>query len=210
MDWRQSMTLRRLISAVLVLLGVLAVHTATVLAQEKEKAKAAPAAAATPSLEAFKIGPEDMLAITVWKNEAMSRIVPVRPDGMITLPLIDDIQAAGLTPMELRDVLAKKLVEYMPAPDVSVIVTDVRSFKVSVMGEVVRPSRYDLKSWTTVLDVLAQAGGFNQFAARSRIVILRPNGKTMTRIGFNYNKVVAGGAENENIYLQPGDIVLVP
>jgi polysaccharide export outer membrane protein len=202
------MTLRRLISAGLVLLGVLAVHTASVPAQEK--AKAAPATGATPSLEAFKIGPEDMLAITVWKNEAMSRTVPVRPDGMITLPLIDDVQAAGLTPMELRDVLAKKLVEYMPAPDVSVIVTDVRSFKVSVMGEVVRPSRYDLKSWTTVLDVLAQAGGFTQFAARSRIVILRPSGKTMTRIGFNYSKVVSGSSENENIYLQPGDIVLVP
>jgi len=171
------------------------------------KAGAAPSASA---LEQYLIGPEDILAVTVWKNDAMSRVVAVRPDGMISLPLLDDVQASGLTAMQLRDVLTKKLSEYMPSPEVSVIVNDVRSFKVSVMGEVARPARYELKSWTTVLDVLAQAGGFNQFANRSKIVILRPNGKTMTRVPFNYNKVVASGGEEENFYLQPGDIVLVP
>src|SRR5262249_375548 len=114
---------------------------------------ASPSNGAAP--DAYRIGPEDMLQITVWKNEAMSRIVPVRPDGIITLPLLHDVQAAGRTPMELRDDLAKKLVEFMPAPEVSVIVTDVRSFKVSVIGEVAKPARYELKSWTTVLDVLA-------------------------------------------------------
>ncbi len=179
------------------------------MAWAQQPAKPAPAAAST-LLEAFKIGPEDVLAITVWKNDAMSRTVQVRPDGKISLPLLDDIEAAGLTPMQLRDILAKKLAEYIPNPEVSVIVSDVRSFKVSVIGEVARPGRYELKSWTTVLDVLAQAGGFNQFSARSRIVILRPNGKTMTRIPFNYNKVVSSGGEEENLYLQPGDIVLVP
>jgi len=169
---------------------------------------ASPSNGAAP--DAYRIGPEDMLQITVWKNEAMSRIVPVRPDGIITLPLLHDVQAAGLTPMELRDDLAKKLVEFMPAPEVSVIVTDVRSFKVSVIGEVAKPARYELKSWTTVLDVLALAGGLNQFAARNRIVILRPDGKTMQRIPFNYNKVIGAGGEDENIYLRNGDIVLVP
>ncbi|HEY3066276.1 MAG TPA: polysaccharide biosynthesis/export family protein [Methylomirabilota bacterium] len=173
-----------------------------------------PGKAGTPTgasaIEQYLIGPEDILAVTVWKNEAMSRVVAVRPDGMISLPLLDDVQASGLTAMQLRDVLAKKLSEYMPSPEVSVIVNDVRSFKVSVMGEVARPARYELKSWTTVLDVLAQAGGFNQFANRSKIVILRPNGKVMTRIPFNYNRVVASGGEEENFYLQPGDIVLVP
>ena len=176
-------------------------------AQQPAKPPLEPASA---PLEEFKIGPEDVLAIAVWKNEAMSRVVQVRPDGKISLPLLDDIEAAGLTPMQLRNILAKKLAEYIPNPEVSVIVTDVRSFKVSVIGEVVKPGRYELKSWTTVLDVLAQAGGFNQFAARSRIVILRPNGKTMTRIPFNYNKVVSSGGEEDNFYLQPGDIVLVP
>jgi len=179
----------------------------TAAAPTPAKPGTAPSASAS---EQYLIGPEDILAVTVWKNEAMSRVVAVRPDGMISLPLLDDVQAAGLTAMQLRDVLAKKLAEYMPSPEVSVIVNDVRSFKVSVMGEVARPARYELKSWTTVLDVLAQAGGFNQFANRSKIVILRPNGKTMTRVPFNYNKVVSSGGEEENFYLQPGDIVLVP
>ncbi len=158
----------------------------------------------------YRIGPEDMLQIAIWKNEAMSRTVPVRPDGMISLPLLNDVKAAGLTPMELRDLLIKSLAEYMPTPEVSVILTDVRSFKVSVIGEVAKPARYDLKSWTTVLDVLALAGGLNQFAARSRIVILRQEGKTLQRIPFNYNKVTSAGGEHENIYLRNGDIVLVP
>jgi polysaccharide biosynthesis/export protein len=217
----------RILSATAILLVSL---VGLVAAQQPAKPPAAaPAAPATPAktaatppsakagapasasaLEQYLIGPEDILAVTVWKNEAMSRVVAVRPDGMISLPLLDDVQASGLTAMQLRDVLAKKLSEYMPSPEVSVIVNDVRSFKVSVMGEVARPARYELKSWTTVLDVLAQAGGFNQFANRSKIVILRPNGKTMTRVPFNYNKVVASGGEEENFYLQPGDIVLVP
>ena len=161
-------------------------------------------------LDAYRIGPEDTLQIVVWKNEAMSRTVPVRPDGMISLPLLNDVQAAGLTPMELRDVLMKKLTEYMPVPEVSVILTDVRSFKVSVIGEVKTPGRYELKSRATVLDLLAQAGGFNEFAARNRIVILRPEGKTMKRIPFNYNKVISAGGERENFSLRPRDIVLVP
>jgi len=157
--------------------------------------------------DAYRIGPEDVLHVSVWKNEAMSRAVPVRPDGKISLPLLNDVEAAGLTALELREVLTKKLAEYMPSPEVSVIVTEVRSFKVSVIGEVARPGRFELKSWTTVLDVLALAGGFTQFAARSRIVILQPDGKTMKRIPFNYNKIAG---EQENFYLRNGDIVLVP
>jgi polysaccharide export outer membrane protein len=161
-----------------------------------------------PALEEYRIGPEDSLLVTVWKNEPLSRTVPVRPDGMISLPLLNDIQAAGLTPMELREIITRKLAEYMPAPEVSVIVNDVRSFRVSVIGEVAKPARYDLKSWTTVLDVLALAGGFNEFAKRNRVVVLRPNGKGMKRIPFDYYK--AAGGEQENFYLRPGDIVLVP
>jgi polysaccharide export outer membrane protein len=167
----------------------------------------APAPGAVKDYE-YKIGPEDVLNISVWKNDALSRALPVRPDGMISLPLLNDVQAAGLTPMELRDVLIKKLVEYIPAPEVSVMVTDVKSFKVAVIGEVGKPGRFELKSRTTVLDLLAEVGGFNQFAARGRIAILRPEGKKFNRIPFNYNKAIAG--EQENFYLQPGDIILVP
>ena len=157
--------------------------------------------------DAYRIGPEDMLQISVWKNEAMTRTIPVRPDGKISLPLLNDVQAAGLTALELREVLAQKLGEYIPSPEVSVIVSDVRSFKVSVIGEVARAGRFELKSSTSVLDALALAGGFTPFAARSRIVILRPAGTTMKKIPFNYNKLA--GAQ-ENFYLQNGDIVLEP
>ncbi len=170
---------------------------------------AAPAAVAEqPLVERYRIGAEDVLHISVWKNEAMSRTVPVRPDGKISLPLVNDVTAAGLTPLELRDVLTKKLTEYIPNPEVSVIVTEVRSFKVSVIGEVTKPARLELKGATTVLDALALAGGFTQFASRQRIVVLRADGKSMKRVPFNYSKVIA--AEQENFYLEPGDIVLVP
>jgi polysaccharide export outer membrane protein len=158
----------------------------------------------------YRIGPEDVLQILVWKNEAMSRTVPVRPDGKISLPLLNDVQAAGLTSMELRDSLLKKLVEYVPNPEVSVIIVEIHNFKVSVIGEVPRPGRYELKSATTVLDILALAGGFNQFSARARLFILRPTGKTMTKVPFNYNKAVTTEGEQENFYLRPGDIVVVP
>ncbi|HKN46678.1 MAG TPA: polysaccharide biosynthesis/export family protein [Candidatus Polarisedimenticolia bacterium] len=157
----------------------------------------------------YRIGPEDVLEISVWKNEAMSQTVPVRPDGKISLPLLNDVQAAGMTPMELKESLAKMLSEYMPNPEVSVIVREVRSFKVSVIGEVAHPGRYELKSRTTVLDVLAQAGGFTEFAARSRIVILRGGDKRVEKIRFNFNKAVNDGAVG-NVDLRPGDIVLVP
>lgn len=157
--------------------------------------------------EAYRIGAEDLLQVSVWKNEALTRTVPVRPDGKISLPLVNDVQAAGLTALELRDVLTRKLAEYMPNPEVSVIVSDIRSLKVSVIGEVAKPGRYELKSWTTVLDVLAMAGGFTQFASRSKIIILQQDGATMKRIPFNYNRIAG---EQENFYLRSGDIVLVP
>jgi polysaccharide biosynthesis/export protein len=157
--------------------------------------------------DSYRIGPEDALQISVWKNGDMSRTALVRPDGKISMPLLNDVQAAGLTALELRDVLTEKLKDFIPNPEVSVIVTDVRSLKISVIGEVVRPGRYDLKSWATVLDALALAGGFTQYASRSKIVILHPEGATMKRIPFNYNKVAG---EQENFYLRSGDIVLVP
>jgi len=161
------------------------------------------------NVEEYRIGPEDVLQISVWKNDNMSRTVSVRPDGMISLPLLNDVQAAGLTPPELRKLLIKRLTEYMPDPDVSVIVQEVRFFKVSVIGEVAKPGRFELKSRTTVLDVLAQAGGFKDFASRAKIVVLRPEGNTMKRISFNYNKAISDG-QAENFYLRPGDIVVVP
>ena len=162
-----------------------------------------------PDVSDYRIGPEDVLDISVWNNTAISRTVPVRPDGKISLPLLNDVQAAGLTPMQLRSVLIKKLGEFIPAPEVSIIVREVHSFKVSVIGEVKKTGRHELKGRTTVLDVLALAEGFGEFAARGRIVVLRPAGEHMKQIPFNYNKVLNNGGM-ENFYLQPGDIIVVP
>jgi polysaccharide biosynthesis/export protein len=187
--------------------GLLVVSSLTAVAPAGAQAPPAGAVNRTEAPDAYRIGPEDVLQISVWKNDAMSRAVPVRPDGKISLPLLNDVQAAGLTALELREFLTKELAGYMPNPEVSVIVTDVRSFKVSVMGEVAKPGRFELKSWTTVLDVLAMAGGFTQFASRSRILILHPEGKGMKKIPFNYNKI---GGDQENFYLHNGDIVMVP
>jgi polysaccharide export outer membrane protein len=128
---------------------------------------------------------------------------------MISLPLINDVKAAGLTPAQVRQEVARKLSDYVPSPSVSVIVNDVRSFKVSVLGEVIRQARFELKSPTTILDVIALAGGFNQFAAPARIIILRRDIDGRERIPFNYNKVMQGATE-EIVYLQPGDIIFVP
>lgn len=158
----------------------------------------------------YRIGPEDVLDISVWNNSAISRTVPVRPDGKISLPLVNDVQAAGLTPTQLRSVLLKKLAEYVPSPEVSVIVREVHSFKVSVIGEVKKTGRHELKGRATVLDILAMAEGFGEFAGRGRIVVLRPEGKTMRQIPFNYNKVVSNNGALENFFLQPGDIIVVP
>jgi polysaccharide biosynthesis/export protein len=158
----------------------------------------------------YRIGLDDMLDIVVWNNTAVSRVVPVRPDGKISLPLLNDVPAAGLAPSELREALAKRLADYMPTPEVSVIVREVRSFRVSVIGEIRIPGRYELRTRTTVLDVLAQAGSFTDFASRSRIFVLRLNGATLKRIPFNYSKVIAADGEHENFVLRPGDIVVVP
>jgi polysaccharide export outer membrane protein len=194
---------RRILGVVTVLL------VSAVWARAEEPPRAAqPGALAVPG--DYKIGPEDLLDVAVWNNTAISRAVPVRPDGKISLPLLNDVQAAGLTPMQLREALAKKLTDYMPTPEVSVIVKEVHSFKVSVLGEVKKAGQYELKSRTTVLDVVALAGGFTEFAARSRIVILRPNGTTVKRVSFNYNKAIAPDAAPEDLFLQPGDVVVVP
>jgi len=160
--------------------------------------------------EEYRIGPEDALQIFVWKNETLSRLVSVRPDGKISLPLLGDVQAAGQTARELRETLVKRYVDFIASPEISVIVNEVKSIKVSVIGEVPKAGRYELKSRTTVLDMLAMAGGFGQFASRSRIFILRPEAGKMKRIPFNFNKAVSEGGEQENFYLQPGDIVVVP
>jgi polysaccharide export outer membrane protein len=175
-------------------------------------APAAPAAAPARSVEsadAFRIGPEDVLDVQVWKNEELSRVVPVRPDGMISLPLVNDIRAAGLTAVELRQAITQRLSEYVPSPEVSVMVREVHSVKVAVLGAVRMPGHYEVKSSATVLELIARAQGLTEFADRGRIVVMRQNGAETTRIPFNYRKV-AEGSEQDNFYVRPGDIIVVP
>jgi polysaccharide export outer membrane protein len=181
----------------------------------------APAATVAPSINVesailtdandYRIGPEDLLDISVWKNPELSRTVPVRPDGKVSLPLVNDIQASGLTPTALRQQLIERLSEYIPAPEVAVIVREVHSMKVAVVGSVKTPGRYELKSAATVLEMIALAQGFTDFAARDRIVILRQEngGGDTKRIPFNYRKVAAGD-EQANLVVQAGDIIVVP
>jgi len=171
------------------------------------------AQAQSPPTEAgaeYLIGPEDVLDVAVWNNTEITRTVPVRPDGKISLPLLNDVQAAGLTPMQLRDVLVKGLESYIPSPTVSVIVREIHSFKVTVIGEVKTPGRYELKSRSTVLDVLAMAGGLSQYAARGRIVVLRHDGVTARELPFPYDKLTGKNAGSENFCVKPGDVILVP
>lgn len=158
----------------------------------------------------YVIGSEDTLSVVVWKNEALSKTVPVRPDGKISLPLLNDVQASGYTAMQLREELTKKFTEFMPAPEVSVTVTSPSSFKVSVIGQAASQGRFTLRSRLTVLDLLAQVGGFKDNASPAKVVVLRLEGKSFKRLPFNYYKVLLAGGEAENFLLLPNDIVLVP
>lgn len=163
---------------------------------------------------AYVIGPEDVLDISVWKNPDISRTVPVRPDGKISLPLLNDVQASGLSPMQLRDALTKTLTAYIPEPAVSVLVREVHSFKVTVIGQVKTPGRYELKDRATVLDVLALAGGPTDYADRNRIVVMRHDQSSSVQIPFPYDRVMtkpaAKGDAPDNFCVMPGDVILVP
>jgi polysaccharide export outer membrane protein len=173
--------------------------------------KQAQAATAAVDPATYVIGADDLLNINVWKETEISRSVEVRPDGKISLPLVGEIQAAGLEPMQLQKQIADKLQSYIANPEVTVIVQEVKSKKFNVIGEVQRPGTYALSNPTTVLDALALCGGFRDFAKQSKIYVLRVNGDgSRQRIPFNYKRVVKGKSFDENVQLQSGDTVVVP
>lgn len=161
--------------------------------------------ASPAALPEYKIGVDDLLDIAVWNVAELQKTVPVRPDGNVSLPLVNDVLAAGLTPMELRDQLTKKLALFIKNPDVSVVVREIRSLKVSVIGQVRAPGRYDIKSPSTVLDAIALAGGLTEFAGRRNITVLRSS----QRFNFDYEAAVNSRA-NSNFSIKAGDIVVVP
>ena len=185
----------------------------------KDVAKAAqPAATDTPAPrvanvrpDSYIIGTDDMLSINVWKEPEMSRAVPVRPDGMISLPLLGEIKARGLTPVQLEEEIDDSLKKIMSDPQVTVIVTQVNSLTFNVMGQVNRPGYFPITRPLTVLDAIALCGGFRDFAKQKKIYVLRtgPDGKQQ-RLKFNYKEVIKGQNMAQNIQLQPRDTLVVP
>ena len=159
----------------------------------------------------YLIGPDDMLTVNVWKEPEISRGVPVRPDGKISLPLIGDLSASGRTPVQLQNDIRERLLKYLSDPEVTVIVQEARSQKFNIIGEVERPGSYLLSKPMTVLDAIAVAGGFREFAKTTKIYVLRldPAGVGI-RLPFNYKKVVNGGGLDKNVKLEPLDTVVVP
>jgi polysaccharide export outer membrane protein len=158
----------------------------------------------------YKIGPQDMLRIDVWKEPDISRVVPVRPDGKITLPLVNDVQASGLTTTQLAAKIAEGLKKYITSPQVTVGVTEINSRKVFVSGEVAHPGAFPLLPNMTVLQALSTAGGFTQFAREKKIYILRMEDGRQVKHPFNYKDAVSGKNVEQNIMLQGGDIIVVP
>jgi len=158
----------------------------------------------------YKIGPQDVLIINVWKETDVSREVPVRPDGKISLPLLNDVDAAGLTPMQLANSLTESLKKFISSPQVTVIVKEINSRRVYVIGEVVRAGTFPLLPKMTVLQIVSSCGGFTQFANPKKIYVLRTKDGKQTKIPFNYKEVISGKNTGQNIELQPGDTVVVP
>jgi polysaccharide export outer membrane protein len=185
-----------------------AAGSATAAEPETAEPEAAAPVSAVVDAGYFQIGPEDVLDIQVWKNDDLSRVVPVRPDGRISLPLVNDIMAAGLTPTELRAQITERLEPFVPSAEVSVIVREVNSFKVSIVGAVRMPGTYEVKSAATVLDIIARAQGLNEFARRGDIVVHRTTAGTTTQMDFHYDRVAEG--RDENLSVLRGDIIVVP
>jgi polysaccharide biosynthesis/export protein len=158
----------------------------------------------------YVIGPEDVLDISVWKEPDFSRAVPVRPDGQISLPLLGDIKAAGLTPSQLAVLITGMLHKYVTQPQVTVIVNQINSRRVYVLGEVNRPGPVSMVPGMTVLQALSSAGGFTQFAKPKGIYVLREENGKEVRYPFNYKQAIRGESVGQNIILKPGDTVVIP
>lgn len=171
----------------------------------------APAAVqGVPLPEGYVIGPEDVLNIQFWRDDQMSSDAVVRPDGKITLRLINDVHASGLTPDQLRETLLKAAAKFLEDPAVTVIVKQINSRKVMVIGEVAKQGPQPLNGPLTVLGAIAQAGGFTDYADKEKILIIRVEGGKQIPRRFNYQEVVEGRKLEQNILLMPGDIVTVP
>lgn len=192
-----SVVTRKIISPILIALGLYI--SASAMAQQT-------------TFSEYRIGPSDVLSINVWQQEDLSRVVAVRTDGYITYPLLGDVRVEGMTPNELRDHIAIELEQYVNimVSEVTVSVDEINSYTVSVLGEVKTPGRFSFQSQVTVLDVLAEAGGFTAFASSRDVTILRNENGVTKRIPFDYRRVMEGRSTPQQMTVYPGDIIMVP
>lgn len=172
--------------------------------------KPAPVAPAAALSSDYRIGLDDSLTISVWKEPELTSAVVVRPDGMITLPLLNDVRVVGLQPIELQQMLTERLKPFVSDPQVTVVVTAIKSRKVYLVGQVTKQGQYPLEGGETILQLLASAGGMGPFAKPDSIYILRTESGKQVRIPFKYKKALQGHSVKEDVPLVPGDVVVVP
>ena len=169
----------------------------------------APAAAAVAAPDSYVIGPSDVLTITVWKEPTLSGTILVRPDGMISLALLGDIQASGLTPLQLADQITMKLKKYIQEPNVSVVISQIHSKVIYLLGEVVKRGPVEMTPGMSLLQAIASAGGLTDYANKKKIYILRSESGAQRKIPINYKEALQGGG-SPDLVLKPGDTIVVP
>jgi len=201
------MTALRQVGLGMTIVGVLAAGAVACASRQLSPPPPDPA----PHEREYRIGVTDILRINVWRNEELSVEVPVRPDGKISVPLLDDVEADGLTPPELKEVLTRDLAEFITAPDVTVIVVQMNSRFVSVLGGVKQTARVPLTRDLRVLEAIASVGGFDTFAQKGDVRIVRRGADgAETEYRFDYHAYIKGNAPGTNIVLQNGDTIIVP
>lgn len=197
--------------AAFMIFGAAGTKAQSTSSQTAEPAAGAQTLPATVEVDpAYKIGPQDVLRVDVWKEPEISRAVPVRPDGKITLPLLNDVQAAGLTPQQLAAKISEGLKKFITSPQVTVGVTEINSRRVFVTGEVTRPGAFPLLPNMTILQALSSSGGFTQFARLKNIYVLRMEDGKQVKHPFNYKDAISGKHPEQNIMLEGGDVIVVP
>jgi polysaccharide biosynthesis/export protein len=197
-----------------VVLGFILIAVGPALGQTQSDGQSTGESAAAnskPHDENFIIGNNDMLAISVWKEPELTKSVPVRSDGKISMPLVGEIQATGRTPLQLEQDITAKLKNFITTPEVTVIVQQVNSRKYNLLGEIVKPGSYPLVTTTTIMDAIAAAGGFRDFAKKTGVYVLRknPDGSEI-RLKFNYKDFIKGKNSSQNFKIEPNDTIIVP
>jgi len=175
-----------------------------------QSSKEQPGAPSAEVPKNYVIGLGDVLEVFVWRNEQLSRELVVRPDGKISLPLIQDIQAEGLTVLQLRDEITRRFDKHINNPRVTVLVKQINSYKVSVLGRVMRPGVYPITGSTTLLEAISMAGGFTEWANKKKITVITQHGEKEKKITVNYKKIASGEDPGQNITLKRGDTIIVP